>query len=308
MSTERPFVVVLAGGEGSRLISLTRALYGVDLPKQFAVLDGERSLLQSTIERALAITSEDRILVVITARYEGIARVQLLRYPQVELVIQPRNLDTAPGMLLPVARILARAPSAQVIFLPSDHYVVNPAPIERALEASAVPALADRITLIGVTPVSAEVEYGWIARGRPIPGSCASTVEAFREKPSRELAEQLRSAGALWNTFICAGNASHLWSLAQKYLPRVTAALESYSTTIGCLEEEYALEAAYQEMVPTNFSRDLLARTDALAVIAVSGTGWTDWGSPARVFASLEGTPGHARLLQRIRGDLDMAS
>src|SRR5689334_24084818 len=32
---ERPYVVVLAGGEGTRLASLTRALYGTDLPKQF---------------------------------------------------------------------------------------------------------------------------------------------------------------------------------------------------------------------------------------------------------------------------------
>ena len=148
MKTKRPSVVVLAGGEGNRLAALTRALYGTDLPKQFAVLDGERSLLQSTVERALAITSEDRILVVVTAHQEGIARAQLAPYPQVELVIQPRNLDTAPALLLPVARILARRTDDRVVFLPSDHYVANPLPIERALDLAAGAGLEDRITLI----------------------------------------------------------------------------------------------------------------------------------------------------------------
>jgi len=45
-------VIILGRGEGQRLAPLTRALYGTDLPKQFAVLSGERSLLQTTIERA----------------------------------------------------------------------------------------------------------------------------------------------------------------------------------------------------------------------------------------------------------------
>ncbi|MBL0219510.1 MAG: hypothetical protein IPQ07_37285 [Myxococcales bacterium] len=42
-------------------------------------------------------------------------------------------------------------------------------------------------------------------------------------------------------------------------------------------------------MTSANFSRDVLAHAPALAVVPVTGSGWSDWGSPARVFASLEG-------------------
>ena len=56
-----PHVVILAGGDGRRLAPLTRALYGTELPKQFAILSGEKSLLQTTIERALALTDTTRI-------------------------------------------------------------------------------------------------------------------------------------------------------------------------------------------------------------------------------------------------------
>lgn len=301
MTTERPYVVVLAGGDGNRLASLTRALYGTDVPKQFAVLDGEHSLLQSTIERAMAITSQDRILVVITAHQEGLARVQLAPYPQVELVIQPRNLDTAPALLLPLARILVHSRHARVVFLPSDHYVANPAPIEHALALAAGSDLAGRLTLIGVTPTSPEIDYGWIAVGRPLGHTGAYSVEAFREKPSPELAEELHAHGALWNTFILSANASFLWSLARRELPALTATLEHYALSIGSLEEEDALDDAYRALAPANFSRDLLAHTDELAVIPVTGAGWTDWGSPSRVLASLSGTPSHERLLRRLR-------
>src|ERR1051325_7632786 len=157
-----PYVVILAGGEGRRLAPLTRALYGTDLPKQFAVLSGGGALMQTTIARASALTTLDRISVVVTAHHEEIARAQLVPYPGVELVVQPRNLDTGPGLLLPLVRILTRAALARVVFLPSDHHVSDPAPIAEALRHAGDDGLHDRITLLGVTPTGPEVEDAWI--------------------------------------------------------------------------------------------------------------------------------------------------
>jgi hypothetical protein len=112
--------------------SLTRALYGTDLPKQFAVLAGDRSLLQTTIARATTLTSAERISVVVTAHHDAIAREQLAPYPAVELVVQPRNLDTAPGMLLPLVRLVTRSVAENVVFMPLDHHITNTEPVMRA--------------------------------------------------------------------------------------------------------------------------------------------------------------------------------
>jgi len=295
-----PYVVVLAGGEGSRLQSLTRALYGRDLPKQFAVLAGEQSLLQATVERALRLTSSNRVSVIVTAHHEAIAREQLAPYPGIDLVVQPRNLDTGPGLLLPLVRILAAEPAARVVFLPSDHYVPNPLPLLDALRAVDPAA----ITLIGVEPTGPEVEYGWIVRGDRIGRGPAHQVARFHEKPEPALADELHELGGLWNTFILAGPAIAFWELARQHLPEHAAALEAYAVAIETLCEAAALEAAYRVMQKANFSRDLLAAAESLAVIAVRDTGWSDWGSPARVFASLVGTPAYARLVERIREPL----
>lgn len=306
MKNERPFVVVLAGGEGNRLAPLTRALYGRDLPKQFAVLAGEKSLLQTTVERARCLTSLDRISVVVTSHHETTARAQLAPYPGVELVVQPKSRDTAAGILLPLARILARG-GGRVVFLPSDHYIADPEPIAEALRSTARRALGERLSLIGVTPTGPEVEYGWIVRGDRIEDSVAFDVDRFQEKPAQAVAETLWRTGGLWNTFIQSGPVQLFWRLARHFLPVHAEALERYAVAIGTFEEHAALEAAYETMPTASFSSTVLARSPDLAVVQVDGTGWSDWGSPSRVFASLAGTPCHDRLVDRIRSNAAVA-
>ena len=308
MTNERPYVIVLAGGDGNRLASLTRALYGRDLPKQFAVLAGEKSLMQTTVERALTLTSLDRISVVVTSHHESIAQQQLAPYPGVELVVQPKNLDTAAGMLLPLARLLARSASTSVIFLPSDHYISDPHPIADALRETTGRILRDRLSLIGVTPTSAEIEYGWIVRGNRVADTAAFEVARFQEKPAQAIADGLWRTGGLWNTFIQSGPVHLFWRLARRLLPIHAEMLERYAAAIGSLEEAPALAAAYTTMPSASFSRDVLAHANELAVVQVDGSGWSDWGSPSRVFASLSGTSCHDRLVDRIRGNAEVAA
>ncbi len=298
-----PHVIVLAGGEGRRLASLTRTLYGVDLPKQFAVLAGAQSLLQATVERATTLTTLDRISVVVSAHHEPIARGQLAPYSGVELVVQPRNLDTGPGMLLPLVRILARSWDARVVFMPSDHHMSNAEPIRQGLQSATSDVLRDRLALVGVAPTGPEIDYGWIVRGNRLGQTGAFEIRRFCEKPSHAIAGELWRAGALWNTFISTGPGRVFWDLARRHMPNQAAAFERYSLAVGHRAAD-ALDAIYQFMAPANFSRDVLAHAQSLAVLPVDGSGWSDWGSPSRVFASLTGTESHTRLVERIGGEL----
>lgn len=297
MIDKRPHVVVLAGGEGKRLGPLTRALYGSELPKQFAVLAGERSLLQATVERARMLTSTDRISVVVPATYAELARTQLAEFPELEVIPQPRNLDTGPGMLLPLIRILRRDAAARVVFLPSDHHVPCTEPLVAAIRETAL----REITLIGVAAMDPEVEYGWIVRGQQIGRTNAFEAREFHEKPPLAIADRLWRTGGLWNTFISIAPATEYWMLVRRHLPVHAAAFEHYGRSLGGRDEAHALASLYGRLEAANFSRDVLAHAGHLAVVPVSGTGWSDWGSPERVLHSLHGTPAHEALLARLR-------
>ena len=69
--------VILAGGSGSRLWPLSRQY----LPKQFLTLDGEETLLQTTIDRlSPTIPAENVLIVTQEAHAKGEAYHALLPY------------------------------------------------------------------------------------------------------------------------------------------------------------------------------------------------------------------------------------
>src|SRR4051794_40169709 len=113
--------IVLAGGQGQRLTSVTRAVYGRDVPKQFAALGSDRSFLQQTIDRIAALVPCERTVVVGCRSDEALARRQLAEYRQAQLILQPSRRGTAAGLLLPLAQVLAQDPEATIAVFPSDH-------------------------------------------------------------------------------------------------------------------------------------------------------------------------------------------
>ncbi len=308
MSTERTsknWAVVLAAGEGRRLSSLTAALYGSELPKQFAVIDGARSLLQATLDRIAPLIPPERTVVVVGQEHGTLARTQLRGYPGVDVVLQPKNLDTGPGILLPLARILATDPDARVAIFPSDHHVANPAPFLAATTAalSAAEAMPDLVALIGVVPDRPETEYGWILPGTQISelgDTALRDVLRFVEKPAPDVAQGLLARGGLWNTFVSVAKLSALWGLAAQHLPTHAALFDVYAGACRADNEASVLQAIYAEMQPANFSRSVLERAESLSVLPVEGCGWSDWGTPERVFQSLAGLGRLDSLRQRI--------
>ena len=291
------WAVVLAAGDGTRLAPVTRVLYGRDLPKQFASFtDDGRSLLQATMDRIAPLVPADRTVVVVGKTHEEIAREQLALYDGVDIVAQPANLDTAPGILLPLARVLARDPGARVAIFPSDHYVANEDAFREAVDEAATVGIRSRelVTLLGAKADSPETEYGWIVRGAPAGGRSdgrLSQVRCFVEKPDTTTAQRLFDEGALWNTFISTGRLAAFWSLTRKHLPLTTSLYECYARCVGSAQEERVLRFIYRRIAPANFSRAILERADRLAVLSVAGSEWSDWGSPGRLFRSLDGTP-----------------
>ena len=288
------YSIVLAGGDGVRTKEFVRRRLGYDKPKQFCTFVGTRSMLQHTLDRAVRLTPWERVVVSAARHHQSELWQQLDGRPAGMVLLQPKNVDTAAGILLPLTFILARDPEATVVIYPSDHFV-HPEDafiftVDQAVQGSAL--LGGRTVLLGARPEGLELEYGWIKPGRLLSWTgkaSVQAVEAFFEKPDETTAREVRSAGGLWNTMVAAAKGKELWSLGWKCVPEMMPLFERLKTTIDSVEELSVLDEIYETMPRRNFSSDLLQRVpERLAVVEMKDVLWSDWGNGDRIVSGLE--------------------
>jgi len=289
-----PWSLVLAGGAGKRLQSLTTDAHGVSIPKQYWSLDGDKSLLGLALSRARRVAPRSRIATVVAAEHRRWWSSEVTGLFPTNVVVQPRNRGTAAGVLLPLLVILAYDPDATILFLPSDHFVADEPALERAVRQALeqVASNPDALVLLGMEPDELDAEFGWIV---PMPRSTgeASPVDCFVEKPPAAVARELMQRGGLWNSFIFVARGSAVLALYERRLPQVLAAvktaLEQQRQDPG---DSRALEMAYEQLDSADFCRDLLQGSEqALQAIPVPPCGWSDLGTEERLSRCIERLP-----------------
>ena len=288
--------VILAGGEGERLRSLTRFVAGDDRPKQFCpLLEGGETLLTRTRSRVSRIVSADRTLLALTRTHEEFYSQEVAEIPVERLIIQPSNRGTLPAILSSLARIARVDPEAVVAFFPSDHYYSRETEFVEAANAAYDHAAAhgDRLILLGAEARRAESGYGYIEprmRMQKVANGTLplSTVARFWEKPTPSLAQRLVNAGCLWNTFVMAGRVATSLSTIEAAMPALYYAFEPMLSSEAGENHREALESVYHQIPAGDFSKLVLARaTQTLAVLNIGEVGWSDLGEPHRVVDAL---------------------
>jgi mannose-1-phosphate guanylyltransferase len=303
--SEETWAIILAAGQGQRLARLTRALYGREVPKQFAALDGEQTFLQQTITRAKRLTPPERMVVVVAEEHGALAREQLAPFGGIRVVEQPRNVGTLPGLLLPLAHVLDEAPRARVVVYPSDHHVQRFGPFIDAVERAiaAVEHAPSRTVLVGARADRAATDLGWIMPGRTLGATGeqkVSAVERFVEKPPATTAARLHEAGALWNTLLIALDGASFWDGALEAHPLLAQSFQRYRSGVRTANEAAVRRDVYERLPTLDLSRDLLERWPGLAVVEMADAGWSDCGTPERLFECLAGSGGLGMLLGRL--------
>lgn len=285
------WVLVLAAGNGNRLHSLTTAVAGVAIPKQFCSLRGGASLLEETLRRAAAVTEPSRTLTVVAAQHREWWEAPLRAMRSGNIIVQPENKGTGIGLLLPLVHLAQRDPNATLLVLPSDHFVRKKAVLTRALHQAVRLAALDRrhLYLLGLVPEEIDPELGYIVPRDDGAASLTSPVRLFVEKPSVEIARSLVEAGALYNAFILAASARALVALYAARYPGVLA--QFTATAAGDAlrpQDPLAARALYPRLPSLDFSRDVLEGQEALLhVLKVPACGWSDLGTPRRVAQAL---------------------
>lgn len=278
--------VLLAGGDGTRLQSLTKSIEGDTRPKQFCRILGDESLLAQTRRRISPMFHPGRIIAVVTKKHETFYSPELSDLPPAAVIAQPENRGTAAAIATAILMLRGMDPDAVVAAFPCDHHYRDEAAFLGVIEAGIEIARSsfDAIVLVGAQATYPETEYGWIEPVQALTSQArfaTARVRQFWEKPVPSAARDLQRRGCLWNTFVTIGRVSAFIDVLCRTAPNAMLTLSA-----GVLRNE--LESSYRSIPLIDFSRDVLAsQPQSLLVIRDAASGWTDLGNPNRVFDTL---------------------
>jgi mannose-1-phosphate guanylyltransferase / mannose-6-phosphate isomerase len=221
--------VIMAGGSGTRLWPLSRALY----PKQFLALSGPQTLFQLAHLRLQALATEgikvDRPCVVGNEDHRFLVLDQLreLKATPASLLLEPAGRNTAPAVALAALQVTASGEDPIMVVTPADQTVTNPQAYTSALRQAIEVAAGGDIVILGITPDRPETGFGYIRAGQ-LQADGAGMVEAFVEKPDLATAQgYLAQGGYYWNSGMFVMRASRWLEALTHFRPDIAQATQA---------------------------------------------------------------------------------
>jgi mannose-1-phosphate guanylyltransferase len=235
--------VILAGGSGTRFWPRSRRAHA----KQVLALDGERSMIQQTVERLKPIAGLMQTWVITNEFLAHEIASQLKGIPTGQIVQEPVARNTAPACGLAAFLIERENPDAVLGVFPSDHVIADEPRFLKALQKGiAVAQAGENIVVLGIEPTRAETGYGYIETTDFTRDDSALHVRRFIEKPNQNKAEEFVAAGNyFWNSGMFLWSARTLANAVREHLPETAPLLESIAAAYGTPNFEEVFRALY---------------------------------------------------------------
>ncbi len=282
------FPVVLSGGSGTRLWPLSRAMY----PKQFIRFFNtqQSTFLGETLARLPTAEGFNAPIVLCNNDHRFLVREELERTGVTAhaIVLEPVARNTAPAIAVAALIAVRQSADAVLVVMPSDHVVRDGPAFTAAVKSASQIAASGKLVLFGIAPDEPHTGYGYIRRGAALTGNGSGAanggggylVDAFVEKPQRDVAEQYLAAGTYyWNSGIFVFHAKTFLGELERYAPGTVDAaedaLDRAKADLGFLRLD-AESFARAPDISVDYA--VMEKTKAAAMLPVD-VGWNDVGS-----------------------------
>ena len=279
--------VILAGGSGTRFWPRSRKARA----KQVLALDGERTMIQRTVDRLAALSTAEDVWVITNDLLSAEICGQLGAVPRDQVVCEPAARNTAPAAGLAAFLVERQNPDAILGMFPADHVIANEAAfvavIRRAIHLAAA---GENMVVLGIKPTRAETGYGYIETGEVMPGG-ELRVRRFTEKPNQARAEAFVAAGNYhWNSGIFIWSARTLANAVREHLPETAPLLETIAAAHGTPQFEQVFAELYPQCENISVDYAILEPRSAKGehtsnlFCLEADFGWNDLGSWAALY------------------------
>ena len=270
--------VVLAGGVGSRLWPLSRAL----LPKQFIHFPGQQgSLFQNTLSRLEGLDNLGRPLVVCNAdhRFLVAEQLRLLGQDHSTILLEPVGRNTAPAVAM-AALVAQQHDDPVMLILPADHVIENISAFHAAIVAAENLARQQLLVTFGIVPDRPETAYGYIEQGAALEELTAFKVARFVEKPDLDTAQSYLASGSyFWNSGMFMFTASRYLQELKQYAPDIYASCASAFAAIEAGDDFEQIPAElFASCRSESIDYAVMEKTDSAAVVPLDAD-WNDLGA-----------------------------
>ena len=288
--------VILCGGSGSRLWPLSREQF----PKQLLALTNQYSLLQNTILRVNGLQSAAPILV--SNENHRFVVAEQLRAVDVRhdgIILEPVGRNTAPAIAVAALHARRHGHDPLLLILPADHTIKNVDAFQEAIKQAVVLANQGALVTFGIVPTQAEIGYGYIRRGQAL--EQGYKVDAFVEKPARDLAEQYVASGEYyWNSGMFVFKASQFLQELSVLQPEMfKACQDSLSASTHDLDFIRLNKESFAACPDNSVDYAVMEKAQNVAVVPLDAA-WNDIGS----FAALWEDSAHDAEGNSLQGDV----
>ncbi|ERM82193.1 mannose-1-phosphate guanylyltransferase [Rhodonellum psychrophilum GCM71 = DSM 17998] len=272
----KPYVVIMAGGIGSRFWPYSRN----KRPKQFLdILGTGRTLLQMTYDRFLKISDKSQFYVVTYKKYYDLVREQLPDVPEHQILKEPLRRNTATCVAYASYKIALKSPDAKIIVTPSDQLILQEENFREKINSAVQAAdTEDHLITIGIQPNRPETGFGYI-QYLDNPNGLEKKVKTFTEKPNVKLAKAFVESGDfVWNSGMFVWKVKSILKAFEQYMPELAEVFEEREVFFNTPKEEEFLKKAYSQVKSISIDYGIMEKSNEVYVI-LGDFGWSDLGS-----------------------------